>query len=70
MAKNPRSGKQKRREKGKERAKYWAQVMKEQEKKEKAEKAKAKKEEVGQLVDGPDMNREIKTVSRLHKSLC
>ena len=45
MAKNPRSGKEKRREKGKEREEYWAEVMKEQAKKEKAEKAKAKKEE-------------------------
>ena len=45
MAKNPRSGKEKRREKGKERENYWAEVMKEQAKKEKAEKAKAKKEQ-------------------------
>lgn len=44
MPKNPRSGSQKRREKMKEREKYWANVVKEQEKKEKAKKAKAKKE--------------------------
>jgi hypothetical protein len=45
MAKNPRSGKERRREKGKEREEYWAEVMKEQAKKEKAEKAKAKREQ-------------------------
>ena len=45
MAKNPRSGKEKRREKGKEREEYWAEVMKEQAKKEKAEEAKAKREQ-------------------------
>ena len=44
MAKNPKSGSQKRREKMKEREKYWANVVKEQEKKEKAKKAKAKRE--------------------------
>ena len=36
MAKNPRSGKQKRKEKREEREKYWAGVMKEQAKKEEA----------------------------------
>jgi hypothetical protein len=45
MSKNPRSGSQKRKEKGAERENYWAEVMKEQAKKEKAEKAKAKKEQ-------------------------
>ena len=44
MAKNPRSGSQKRKEKMGEREKYWATVMKEQARKEKAKKAKAKKE--------------------------
>ena len=43
MAKNPRSGSQKRKEKGEEREKYWAQVVKEQAKKEKAKKAKEEK---------------------------
>ena len=44
MAKNPRSGSQKRKEKGEEREKYWATVVKEQAKKEKAKKAKEKRE--------------------------
>ena len=44
MAKNPRSGSQKRKEKMNEREKYWTKIVKDQEKKEKAKKAKAKKE--------------------------
>ena len=44
MAKNPRSGTQKRKEKGDERKKYWAKVEKEQAKKEKAKKAIEKRE--------------------------
>jgi hypothetical protein len=43
MAKNPRSGKQKRKEKGEEREKYWANVVKEQPKKQKAKRAKEEK---------------------------
>ena len=38
--KNPRSGKQKRKEKMKEREKYWNKVIKEKAKKEKAKKEK------------------------------
>ena len=45
MAKNPRSGKQKRKEKKGEREKYWAKVMKEQAKKEKAKKEKKEQRE-------------------------
>ena len=44
MAKNPRSGSQKRKEKMEEREKYWAEIIKEHAKKEKARQAKAKKE--------------------------
>lgn len=47
--KNPKSGKQKRKDKMKEREKYWNKVVKEQAKKEKAKKKKAKQaEEEGQ----------------------
>jgi hypothetical protein len=48
MAKNPRSGKQKRKGKREEREKYWAAVMKEQAKKEEAIRKKAEKEKAGQ----------------------
>ena len=53
MAKNPRSGKKKRKEKWKEREQYWAKVMKEQAKKEevtrkKAEKKKAEEEKANE----------------------
>jgi hypothetical protein len=44
MAKNPRSGKQKRKGKREEREKYWAAVMKEQAKKEEATRKKAEQE--------------------------
>ena len=44
MAKNPRSGKQKRKGKREERKKYWAAVMKEQAKKEEATRKKAEQE--------------------------
>ena len=43
MAKNPRSGSQKRKEKMEEREKYWAQVVKEQAKKEKQKRKESKR---------------------------
>ena len=42
--KNPLSGKQKRKEKAKDREDFWKEVQKEQAKKEKAKKKKAKEE--------------------------